>query len=389
MKDFFLKGLGDAVAPDKLLQITLDFKKDNNPDKINLGVGLYFDKNAKPFVFDCVKNAEHDIINDKNRNQNYISALGLPTFLSAMKNLVFENMDKKVAIKSTDGGTQGLSLGAKIAKKGFGVKKVIIGTPSWPNHYQIFKGAGFKIKEYNHLSNNVANFDALIKILENENEKALVLLHSGMTHNPTGVNFTRWDEIAEIFKKKKNLLCFFDCAYAGFDETISEDTKVIRDWTEKNINLLVSFSFSKNMSLYKQRTGALLVPVSNNEEKNIIEGHMMKAIRIENSMSASHGQEIVAKVCSNKTEKEKWLKDLRLANLDIRQRREKLAQIAGSKFEFIKNQRGLFSMLGINKEVVAELRDKYAIYMAESSRINIGGLAENSIDYFAKVLKSL
>ena len=44
--------------PDAILGVTEAFKKDNNPKKINLGVGAYRDDNGKPFVLPSVKQVE-------------------------------------------------------------------------------------------------------------------------------------------------------------------------------------------------------------------------------------------------------------------------------------------------------------------------------------------
>lgn len=41
--------------PDVILGITEAFKKDSDPNKVNLGVGAYRDDNGKPFVLPCVK----------------------------------------------------------------------------------------------------------------------------------------------------------------------------------------------------------------------------------------------------------------------------------------------------------------------------------------------
>lgn len=40
--------------PDAILGVTEAFKRDQNPKKINLGVGAYRDDNGKPFVLPSV-----------------------------------------------------------------------------------------------------------------------------------------------------------------------------------------------------------------------------------------------------------------------------------------------------------------------------------------------
>lgn len=41
--------------PDAILGVSEAFKKDTNPNKINLGVGAYRDDNNKPFVLPSVR----------------------------------------------------------------------------------------------------------------------------------------------------------------------------------------------------------------------------------------------------------------------------------------------------------------------------------------------
>jgi aspartate aminotransferase len=41
--------------PDPILGVTEAFKADQNPNKMNLGVGAYRDSNGKPYVLNCVR----------------------------------------------------------------------------------------------------------------------------------------------------------------------------------------------------------------------------------------------------------------------------------------------------------------------------------------------
>ena len=58
-------------------------------------------------------------------------------------------------------------------------------------------------------------------------------------------------------------------------------------------------------------------------------------------------------------------------------------------FSFITAQKGMFTYLGISKEQVTRLRNEYAIYMADSSRINVAGLNTHCLDYVADALKAV
>ena len=58
-------------------------------------------------------------------------------------------------------------------------------------------------------------------------------------------------------------------------------------------------------------------------------------------------------------------------------------------FNFITNQKGMFSFLGISKEQINTLKNKHAIYMVDSSRINIAGLNSNNLEFFVKGIKAV
>ena len=49
---------------------------------------------------------------------------------------------------------------------------------------------------------------------------------------------------------------------------------------------------------------------------------------------------------------------------------------------FIATQNGMFSMLPLTPTQVLKLREDHAIYMADSGRFNILGLADDAVDQF-------
>jgi aspartate aminotransferase len=52
-------------------------------------------------------------------------------------------------------------------------------------------------------------------------------------------------------------------------------------------------------------------------------------------------------------------------------------------FGFIETQRGMFSYLGITVEQVRALQSRHHVYMTDDSRINIAGLRQDNLEYFA------
>lgn len=65
--------------PDAILGITEAFKRDTNPNKINLGVGAYRDDNGKPYVLPCVRKAEEKV-RAKNLDKEYAPISGTAEF---------------------------------------------------------------------------------------------------------------------------------------------------------------------------------------------------------------------------------------------------------------------------------------------------------------------
>ena len=386
--NFFLKDLGAAVPPDKILKISKDFADCSHPNKLNLGVGIYFDNQARSFVLKAVKRAEQRVIKKKERNQNYIPASGLDIFLETSRDLVFEDLSLSVAAQATAGGTQALSLGAKMIKKGFSSRVAIIGSPAWPNHFQIFESLGFEVKTYPNLRNQRADEEALFAALEKAPPGSTVLFQSGQANNPSGVNFSAWSQIADLMSRKR-FLAFFDCAYAGFAHSVSEDTEEIRYFAERGIPTVVAFSYSKNMSLYKQRTGALLIPAENKKQVDLLTSHMRRFVRVENSMPPAHGQEIAVEIFSDLALRKEWLSELSQLRDNLDSRRKNLAKLAGEKFDFLSRQKGLFSILDISSEQIDFLRERYGIFLVGNGRINFGGLPDDKQEYLGRALRSL
>ena len=68
---------------------------------------------------------------------------------------------------------------------------------------------------------------------------------------------------------------------------------------------------------------------------------------------------------------------------------QKLAAAGAGDFNFIVEQNGMFSFLGITKEQVQTLRDKYGIYLVATGRACVAGINDNNIDYLADALAAV
>ena len=73
----------EQAPDDPILGITVAFKNDTNPDKINLGVGAYRTSEGKPLVLDVVRKVEQEMAADLELNKEYLPIEGLAEFRTA------------------------------------------------------------------------------------------------------------------------------------------------------------------------------------------------------------------------------------------------------------------------------------------------------------------
>ena len=64
--------------------------------------------------------------------------------------------------------------------------------------------------------------------------------------------------------------------------------------------------------------------------------------------------------------------------------RQKLEAASGRDFGFIEREKGMFSFLGLSQQQALRLRQEHAVYMLDSSRINVAVVNAANIDYLAE-----
>ena len=80
---------GVQMAPrDPILGLNEQFAADSNPNKVNLGVGVYFDDTGKLPLLQCVQQAEKAMM-DKPTARGYLPIDGIAAYDNAVKGLVF------------------------------------------------------------------------------------------------------------------------------------------------------------------------------------------------------------------------------------------------------------------------------------------------------------
>ena len=390
------------MAPrDPILGLNEQFNADTNPDKVNLGVGVYYDDNGKLPLLQCVQRAERQMM-EAPKARGYLPIDGIAAYDAAVKSLVFGAEGEpvksaRVATVQALGGTGGLKIGADFLRKVNPAAKVLISDPSWENHRALFTQAGFTVEAYPYYNaaKRGIDFDGMLTALGQAAEGTVVVLHA-CCHNPTGYDITpeQWDQVIATVKARK-LVPFLDMAYQGFGYGIAEDGAVIGKFVASGQNFFVSTSFSKSFSLYGERVGALSVLCRDKEEAARVLSQLKIVIRTNYSNPPTHGGTVVATVLNTPELRTLWEKELGDMRVRIKQMRTTLVEklnAAGVKEDmgFITTQIGMFSYSGLSEDQMVRLRTEFGVYGTDTGRMCVAALNSTNIDYvcrsIAKVL---
>ena len=388
------------APPDPILGLNEQFKSDSNPKKVNLTIGIYLnDKGVCP-VLSAVKQAEK-ILLEKETTKNYLSIEGEARFgmltreqvLGKGHRVLKENL---AATVHTPGGTGALKVGADFIASHFRGAGAWISDPSWANHRALFSAAGYQVNSYPYLDaeNYRLNFEGMLETLETVPEGDMVLLH-GCCHNPTGIDPKpeQWDALAELFQRRA-LIPFIDIAYQGLGDGLDEDAYGVRVFGEAGVNMLIATSFSKCFGLYRERTGAVTLVASSQEEAERAMSNLRVCVRTNYSSPPAHGGHIVDTVLSEPELQKLWRSELDAMRERIQYMRglfvETLKQ-AGVKrdFSFLMEQKGMFSYTGITGEPVLRLRREFGVYMLENGRINVAGVTPDNVGYLGRSIAAV
>lgn len=389
------------MAPrDPILGLNEQFAADTNPNKVNLGVGVYFDENGKLPLLQCVQAAEKAMM-DKPTARGYLPIDGIAAYDNAVKGLVFGADSEpvksgRVATVQAIGGTGGLKIGADFLKRLNPGAKVLISDPSWENHRALFTNAGFQVDTYAYYdaTKRGVNFDGMLASLRAAGPGTIVVLHA-CCHNPTGYDITpaQWDQVIAVVKER-GLTPFLDMAYQGFGHGIAEDGAVVAKFVAAGLLFLVSTSFSKSFSLYGERVGALSVLCADKAEADRVLSQLKIVIRTNYSNPPTHGGAVVAAVLNNPELRALWEKELGEMRVRIKAMRQKLVdglKAAGVKQDmgFITEQIGMFSYSGLTKDQMVRLRSEFGVYGTDTGRMCVAALNGKNIDHVCKSIAAV
>ena len=389
------------LAPrDPILGITEAFNADPNPNKVNLGVGVYYDDNGKVPVLECVRRAEQKIA-EAGGARSYLPIDGIPAYIRAVQSLVFGSeaktlREERVVTVQALGGTGALKVAADFLRRIDPGAEIWISNPSWENHRALFEGAGFKVNAYPYYdaATRGVDFPAMVRALEALPANAIVVLHA-CCHNPTGADLTgeQWARVVEIVKTR-SLVPILDMAYQGFADGLDADAAPVRRFAEQCSPVFVASSFSKSISLYGERVGALSIVTESRDEAARVLSQLKRIIRTNYSNPPTHGGQVVTMVLTTPELRKLWEQELGEMRSRIKSIRSALveqvqAKAPGFDFSFVLKQRGMFSYSGLTKDAVEKLRQDCSIYAVESGRICVAALNTRNLGYVADAVAKL
>ena len=388
-------------AGDPIFALVDAYNADPRPHKVNLSIGIYFDEQGRLPVLPSVQLAE----------QRIAAAGGSKPYLpmegdAAMRAQVAELLlgadhpalaQRRVATIQTVGSSGGLKVGADFLKTWLPASEVWVSDPTWDNHRSMFEGSGFKVHSYPYYdaaSGGVA-FDAMLACLRGLPARSIVLLHA-CCHNPTGVDLSaaQWDALIPVLRKRE-LLAYLDLAYQGFGDGIAEDAYAVRALAAAGITFFVANSFSKSMSVYGERCGALTAVCASAAEAELVLGQLRFTVRRIYSSPGRHAAGIVAHVLGDADLRDMWQAEVAAMRERIAAMRRSLHGrltdlLPGPDFGYFLSQRGMFSYTGLSSQQVDRLREDHAVYLLRSGRICVAGLNNANLgrtaEAFAAVL---
>ena len=386
-------------AGDPILSLVEAFSQDPRSDKTNLAIGVYCDENGRLVLPEAVRRAAEAL---PAAALSYAPMEGYAAFRQAAAQMLFGSghaviREGRLATAQTLGGSGALKLGADLLRETLSDARAYVSDPTWDNHRGIFAGAGFSVADYPYYRAETAELDfaALTAFLDTLPAHSVVLLHP-CCHNPTGIDPTpaQWDEILDLMARRR-LIAFMDIAYQGFGSGFDDDAYAVRRAADIGLPLLVSYSFSKNMSLYAQRVGLLAVVCPDRAQAELVQGRLKAAVRRIYSSPPAYGALLAQAVLTDDALKRQWQDEVAAMRGRIGAMRQALYDaLAGNAAwqqdaaRFVR-QRGMFGYTGLNAEQVQRLRRDYGIYLPASGRLCIAGLNPDNLENTAAALKAV
>ena len=390
----------EPYAGDPILSLNDAFQKDPRADKVNLSIGIYFDDAGRIPVLGCVRQAEAQMLAES-APKPYLPIEGSAAVRTAVQQLLFgaghEALTSgRVATLQTVGSSGGLKVGADFIKRWLPASEVWVSDPTWDNHRAMFEGAGVAVHTYPYYdaASGGLRLDAMLDTLRVLPPRSVVLLHA-CCHNPTGVDLSRaqWQALIPVLRERE-LLPYLDLAYQGYGEGIAEDAYAVRALATSGLTFFIANSFSKSMSVYGERAGALSVVCASAAEADLVLGQLKATVRRNYSSPPIHAAGIVSRVLTDPALRAAWEADVNAMRERIAAMRRSLqgvlqAKRPGRDFGYFLTQRGMFSYTGLTAAQVDRLREEFGVYLVRSGRICVAGLNTGNVERTAVAMAAV
>ena len=387
-------------AGDPIFALVDAYNADPRPAKVNLSIGIYFDEQGRLPVLPSVQMAEQRIL-AAGGAKPYLPMEGDAACRTQVQALLLGAghraiAEGRVATIQTVGSSGGLKVGADFLKTWMPDAAVWVSDPTWDNHRSMFEGSGFTVNTYPYYdaATGGVRFDDLCATLRGLPKRSIVLLHA-CCHNPTGVDLSpaQWDTLIPLLRERE-LLPYLDLAYQGFGDGIEEDAYAVRALADAGLTYFVANSFSKSMSVYGERCGALSVVCATAAEAALVMGQLRFTVRRIYSSPALHAGRIVAHVLGDADLRPLWQAELAAMRQRITAMRQALharleALLPGRDFGYLLSQRGMFSYTGLSAAQVDRLREQHAIYLIRSGRVCVAGLSTANVGRTAQAIAAV
>ena len=384
--DVKARGLADLppVQSDSLLELIALCNADPRPEKIDVGVGVFRDGEGRTPILKVMKEAERRLL-ETQESKSYLGSAGDKRFAELLRPILLGEHadDERIVGVQTPGGCGALRLGFELIAAANPAARVLVGTPTWPNHPPIVRSVGLEIVEYPYYERGQGSirFDAMLEAFSRAEPGDVALLH-GCCHNPTGADLDedQWRQVRDVVVERA-LIPFVDIAYQGFGRGLDEDAYGVRLMLSSCDEVIIAQSCDKNFSVYRDRVGALFLKTGSAEASARAMAHVFQRAREMWSMPPDHGAASARIILDDPQLRADWLVELTAMRDRINSVRSRLAS-ADPRLAFIGRQFGMFSMLPLSKDQVLKLREDHAIYMADSGRFNVVGMSDAQIDRF-------
>jgi len=385
---------------DPILALVETFAADPRPHKVNLSIGIYFDEAGRIPVLDAVRRAEAAVV-ARGGAKSYLPIEGDAALREAVQRLLFGADHPalaagRVATIQSVGSSGGLKVGADFLRRWLPGSGVWVSDPTWDNHRAIFEGAGLTVQTYPYhdAASGGVRFDAMCAALRALPAGSVVLLHA-CCHNPTGTDLSpaQWDALAVLLREQR-LLPYLDLAYQGFGDDPDADAYALRQLAAGGQPMFVANSFSKSMSVYGERVGALSVVCADAAQAERVLGQLKATVRRNYSSPPLHGARLVAEVLNDPALRAQWLAELAAMRVRIAGMRQALhdalrARLPQRDFGYLLRQRGMFSYTGLTPAQVERLRDEHAVYLVRSGRLCVAGLNAGNVERTAQAMAAV